>query len=396
MRALQFIKLGLGATIVGTVLAAASTAAWSQDKPSEYVVGHLGALTGTSAPEDYGIALRNATELAIEEINAAGGVGGVPLRGVYEDHQAMAQAAVQAMQKLVNVDSVPVVLGNNTNVVLAVAPIATNNHVLVLNCCARASSLTKGGDYVFTSRPYDREEEQLFMKYLSEKKGFKKVAMINNASESGRSSRKILESMLPTLGMELVDVEEYPEGTVDFSSYIAKIRASQPDVVYMNTFGSDVGSLLLQMRQTGLSSPVASYGSALDPNVLTTAGPAAEGLLVSSQVNWNPKQYPVQQSFIEKYQAKYGGTPAGFAALQYDLVKDILPKLIRYTQDNKLAYTGDNLREALLHIKKFEGELTGDCEFTPDRECAKDMAIFSVVNGAFEVIDVASKSGSAQ
>jgi branched-chain amino acid transport system substrate-binding protein len=356
---------------------------------TEYAVGQLAALTGPSAPADYGVALRNASELAIDEINSNGIVKGGVLKLTVEDHQSSGAVAVTAMQKLVGINGMQLVLSSDTAVNTAIAPIATQNKVLVLNCCARSSRLATVSPYVYTTRPFDVVEEQTLMRYLKDKKGFTKVAMIHNATASGASSEALLKSFLPTVGMRLVDVEVYPSGTSDYSSYLAKIKNSGADVMYMNTFGVDIGSILIQAKQFGLTLPIASFSSALDPTVVKAASTAAEGMFISSQVNWDPAHNPDQKKFVERYKTRYGAEPAGFAATEYDTVRFIVPLLVNYIVEHKLSYTGQNLKTALDSIKTFKGGLTGTCTITADHQCVKDMAIYTVTNGQFVQLLVA-------
>jgi branched-chain amino acid transport system substrate-binding protein len=360
-------------------------AALAQSRPPEYVFGHLTALTGLDSSTDFGVTTRNAIMLAVDAVNAAGGVGGVPLRAIYADDRSSVEGAIAGARTLMEGDKVPIVFTNTPHGGPEMASAANADRVVLVDCCAGAATVGPGGPYVYSVGPAEPAAEMV-LRYLRGQ-GVRRVAVIHNGTGFARHTVAVLQADLPKLGMQLAYVEECPQGVADFRGYLEEIKGSHPDVLSLTTFGEAIGPILDAARQVRMQIPIATSTSGLDPRYITSNRPP-RGLLIGSPFVWEPATHPAQYAFVRAYQTRFGSVPDGVSALAYDAVRSLLPELIRYTQAHRLAYSGASLKMALDHVGTLKGDLTGDCVFTGGHRCPRSLAVLTVRDGQFKVLAV--------
>lgn len=357
----------------------------NSSKPKEVVFGMMAAESGPSASTDFGAAEELAAKMAVDEINKAGGIEGAKVRGVYTDHAGDAATGAKAMNQLLNVNAVQVVFSSFTAVTTAIAPTANSGKVLVLDPSSRSSALLKLGDYVYVARSVDSDEDRMMATYLVKTAGYKRVGMLYADIAALQNSRQIIEQTVKSLGGQFVAGVSVPTTTTDYSSAIALLKGATPDVIYVShTGGKDLANMARQIRSQGLTTPLASYSSAIDPSLVAVAGPGVlDGMLASSQVYYEPGQVKAQADFNQKFQQLYGRAGSTFSASVYDAVKGIYVTAVKYLFDHNLSYTGANLKKAIDAIKVFPGPVTGTCRFASDHHCLKDMGVYKFSNGSW-------------
>lgn len=348
----------------------------------EYRIGLLTALTGVDSLTDFGIPLRHAADLAAEDVNAGGSA--VRVHVISADDMSSVQA-VAAARMLMDIEKVPVIIAGSPAVVRAIAPMAATRGVLIINCCAAGDALPPS---VYTFRSLVSDEE-VVMRYFRDQ-GYRRVAMLLDVTGFSRTSRQTLEVVLPPLGMRLVHVVECQQGIADYRGYVEEIQRHHPDVWYLSTFPDDLGAILGQARQSGLTVPVASVWGAVDPAWLARARGLGEGLLVGSPLRWDPARYQAHREFASTYRRRFNAAPTGATMLAYDTVRSFLPELIQYLRSRNWPYTGESLRRALDATRSVKGRLSGTCTFTDRHACQRPMAVLTVRNGELRVLKVVS------
>jgi branched-chain amino acid transport system substrate-binding protein len=338
--------------------------------------------------------MQKGVECAIEDINGAGGITGVPMKAIYEDNKARAQEAVDAMNKLVSVDKVPATIMVSTPGVLATAPIATREHILMINPGGQGPNLIGASPYLFSNIVNLREEVNVVLDYLR-KKGFSRLALYGQNDDFGHDADKYIKPLWERMGGAYVGAEFHDIEVIDHSSVIAKLRMWKPDSIYMPSGGRAMATFIKQLGEQGLKLQIASYGVMQTGDTIAIAGRYAEGAVIGAQKQeYDPVNNPMAKRFLDTYHRKYGaGMPNYYAGLTYDATY-ILKASIEWTIKQGRPYSGDALREAILAIRQFDGT-SGKTIFRDDGTSSRAINILQIKDGKFVVIaTVDAKSGN--
>ena len=343
-------------------------------------IGNAMPMTGSQA--GYGNDFITAMRMAIKDVNDAGGIAGRPVELIALDTQAEPQLAINAVNRFIGVDKLPMFFTAWSPVVKAVAPIANREKVLEINCGANSPEIANLGDYVYTAFPLAEVDVVKLAKYTFTSLGKKRVAVLYINNDTGIDAAKLYRDTFTAAGGQVVAFEAYDPKATEFTGMLLKTRAANPDMVHVHGLINDIPQVIAQMRQLGLTQRVSSYSAAYNQKLLDQLGAAAEGLIVTSLapgVADNPKVTP----FIERWKKEQGRVPNGlpYAQYQYDMV--YLTKALYEHLDNKgLPATGDTLREALLAVREFDLPLTGKMIIEGHR-VDKTVYLLTVEKGVF-------------
>ena len=337
----------------------------SPKAPKVYVIGGMQGLSGP-AYTPWIDELVKATELAVDEINKAGGIGGVPMKIVWEDHQAKGPVAVSAFNKLIDIDGVPVSTIGYTAPVMACAPIADARQVLLINHGAHGPIIAGAGKYLFHNMINQLVTTRALLYYAKKELGIKKLGLIYVNDTMGISMRDFLEKTCPKIGITLVGSTAFDVSATDFSAQIVKARAWKADAIYSSQHSAHY-TLIKQAHEVGwdpqwLSVDIPVYGIFLEK-----AGPGINGTLgAESEASF--ERHPELLGWKKRWEGKFGaGTfpKTGVAPIvgAYDYPY-IVKRLIEYGKQKGWSdyWTGKRLRQALVEIRSFRG-LTGKFEF---------------------------------
>lgn len=345
--------------------------------PKSYRIGTILAMTGAGA--FYGKVMSQGAQLAMEELNAKGGVGGVKFELVVEDHKSgQPKEAVSAINKLVNIDRVPFVLTSYSSPTLAILPIATEHKVLLLNGGGVSPKLVGASPFLFHNRVL-ANYQALGVADRAKERGFKKMAMLHWNDDAGNGVRDFIVPIWKKMGGAVVADEAHPVGATEFATQIAKIKQAQPDFLAMWCWGKDVGIAIKQARDLGFTAPI--MGIDYTPDAAKIAGPAMEAEEYVTDY-FNPQgEDRWTREFSAAYRKKYGEEPEIYAANYYEGVY-ILAELIRAAKKKGGEYwKGERLREALLEIRRFPSVYGGSVDFQDDGTSLKRVALFEVKDG---------------
>jgi branched-chain amino acid transport system substrate-binding protein len=338
-------------------------------------------LTGSQSA--YGKDQIKATEWAVADINAKGGVNGKKLEVVVLDTQADATIGINAVNRLVNVDKVPVFVTAWSHVVKAVAPIANREKVLELSIGANSPEIAKLGDYVYTSFPLADVDVAALANYTHGTLKSKRVAILYINNDTGIDAAKVYRSVFEKAGGQIVSYEAYDPKATDFTGMLLKVRTANPDFVHLHGLISDMPIVIAQMRQLGLNQRVSTYSGGYNPQMVEKAGKGAEGLIVTSLAP-NEKQNPNVGPYIERWKKAENRIPNGLPYTQYLYdAAYLVAALYEYVEKNKLPATGENMRKALLAVKTFELPMTGKLVVNDDHTVKKPVNLLTVKDGQF-------------
>ncbi len=361
-----------------SLLAATAIFATSPLSAQEIRIGANLPMSGPNA--EYGDQFSSAAALAVEHANADKMLS-KKLVMLIEDSQATPQQGVVAMNKLVNVDKVPYVLAAFTGVSKAIAPVGDKAHVVSINGGGVSPDLAELGDYFWNVIPLVNFEIQAFAPYLIKERGWKKVALIYVDDPVGEAIKKELEIHVPKNGGAMVAALQVPRASQQFSGIAAKLRESQPDLVFIASFGAQQAQIIKQLRDNGVKQQIASYSGFSVPGVLQL--PEAKGALFPTQsINWTADA--VSQRLANDWKAKKGKEPNAYVANYYNAVM-VFVKLAQALEKAGLPITGENLLKQRIRSGSFD-VAGGRMVFQPNGTVSMPLQLNEVDNGTPKVV----------
>lgn len=373
----------LTALVLGTVLAGLATGCGGGEKKADTIkVGANLEMTGGSA--SYGISSKNAIELAFKEINEKGGINGKQLELVVADNKSEAAEATNAMQKLVSQDNVVAVIGpnlsssviaasaiNNSAKVLDIAPMATNPYVTV----DQASGKTK--DFNYRTCFIDPFQGTVMAKFATAELGVGNAAvLIDNSSDYAKGLAQFFKENFVKEGGAVTAEESYLQKDTDFKATLTKIKATNPDFLYVPGYYQEVGLIVKQARELGMNMPIAGgdgWDSAKMPEI---AGAAALNNTYFSSLYSPDDSSDINKNFVAAYEKAYGQKPDVFAALSYDSAL-LVAEAIKNAGSTEPA----KISEAMAKINGFSG-VSGSVTFDDKHNPVKSAVILEYKDGA--------------
>jgi branched-chain amino acid transport system substrate-binding protein len=337
------IALLLGLALAGAVQASAALAQPAQGEP--YRIGIILPMTGSTA--DYGTDFNRGALLAEEEINAAGGVGGRPIKLVHGDSKNSAKDGVAEFKRLVEVEKLPAIISTMTGVIVPQFPISRETATPMMCVGAITPEIRKGGATVFSNYPLADDEEKEIAEYIIKKLGHKTAAIIYENSAYGKTLSAIFIEEFKKLGGAILAEEVIEKGGRDFRSQITRIGATNPPVTVTYAYYAEGGLIVRQAAELGVKTQFISHGSIQNNSFAEIAGPAAEGF-ISGSPSWDDKA-PQVQAYLERYKKKYGKDSDLYGPYFYDAVK-LYAEAIR-----RGGYSKEGILKGLKEIKDFQG-----------------------------------------
>ncbi len=341
-------------------------------------IGLLAPLTGFAAAD--GSSVHNSVKLAVEKVNADGGLLGKKVELVAYDDRADAKEAVGLAQKLIEQDQVIAVVGGSYSTPSrAVAPIFQEEGVPFVAAYAVHPDITKAGDYCFRNGFLGMVEGRAAGYVVVSMLKAKKIAMITSDNDFGRTLAAGFNEYVGKHGdgAKIVYQQAYPFKEKDFKPYLSKIKELKPDVLFASGYYFQTGPIVKQARELGLNCQILGEEGADSPKFLEIAGKAAEGFMLVTNLNRDDPRAEVE-NFLSEYRKRYQVEPDMVGASGYDAFMIIADAVKRAG-----SLKGDAIREAISQTKDFNG-LTGMIKgFTKDGEVIKEVQVQVVKNGAF-------------
>lgn len=252
-----------------------STVAGEEGQP--FVIGALDSLTGIG--ESYGVPLSQSKLMAVEEINAAGGINGRVLRLVVEDSKCTANDAITAYRRLTEVEGIKIILGATcSSGTLGVAPLAEKDRVILLSPASTSPDITTAGDYIFRTALNSLKVGTDIGNTLWVD-GVRRLATITEATDYAEGVRRTAVAQFEKLGGSIVSRESYSSEVIDFRSPLTKMMGEEPDAILLSVQAeTSGGTIVKQARELGYEGPIYSEIVPTGPGALSISGDAATGL----------------------------------------------------------------------------------------------------------------------
>ena len=343
---MKFSQLAFAMSAIGAAALMTATGAQAAD----IKIGAAEALSGGAA--QYGISIRNAQQLAVEQINAAGGVNGDKLVLVVEDEQGKKEEAINVFKKLIFQDRVLMIFGPTlSNSAQAAFPIAQAAKIPAFGTSTTADGITSIGDFTFRNAVTEADVLPETLKAAIKAGNVKKVAvMYGNDDVFTKSGYDNFKKALADQNVPVTTTETFAKGDVDFKAQLTKIKASNPDAIVLSALLAEGAPIMVQARQIGLNIPVIGGNGMNSVKVFDLAKGASDGLWVGSP--WSAENKTAENTkFIESYTQKYKTAPDQFAAQAYDGIQIAATALKGIKLTGKVEADRKALRDALATVK---------------------------------------------
>ena len=312
--------------------------------PEPFRIGVMESLTGPG--ETYGTVANQAKQLAVDEINAAGGVNGHMLELVVEDSKCNAQDAITAYNKLTDVDGVKIILGTScSGAMLGAAPLAEKEGVVMFSGLATNPDIAEAGDYIFRTSMNDAQLG-IDTGNLLWADGIRKLATFNETTDYAEGVRRESVAQFEKRGGEVVAEERYPSDVTDFRSQLTKLLNASPDALHVAAQVEFAGGTIVkQARELGFDGPIYSDVVVVGATALEIAGDAATGVKAVT-ADLDPANNTAQE-VLKNFREKYGNvTLPWYIGSAYDDVY-ITAECLKETGDDQDA---DGFRDCLYDI----------------------------------------------
>ncbi len=328
-------------------------------------IGIVGHFSGEYA--SYGVPMKNAVELAVEEVNNQGGIDGRQIKLLIEDDGADATKAASAMNKLINIDNVDYIISaQGSGATSVVSPIAQDNKRILMITLGSSPDLAKIGDYIFRSVPSDVYQATEMVKVLNGDLKSKKVAglYINNAYGVG------IRDIVDKSGKVTIN-EMFEPGSADFRTQLLKIKEADVDTMVLVCYKEECPLILKQANDLNLNINILASETFKDEEILSNSGSYAEGVYVMFMEE--PQDYV---DFTENYKNKFGVDPSAYSMYAYDGATALIEAI------DKVKDNVDGVKNKLYSIS-FNGA-SGSVGFDEDGDrTGSDYTIYVVENGKF-------------
>ncbi len=339
-------------------------------------IGEFASMTGEHA--GFGQQSHKGTQLAIDEINAAGGVLGRKLELIMEDDQSQAGQAATVVQKLIAQNKVVALLGEvASSKSLEGAPIAQRNKIPMISPASTNAKVTETGDYIFRVCFIDPFQGTVMAKFALSR-GWKKIALLTDVKQD--YSVGLADSFVKYFtahGGTIVRDQKYSSGDKEFRAQLTSIKGANPDAVFVPGYYGEVPLIGKQAKLLGLKVPMLGGDGWVDDSLLKVAGDALDGSFISAHFSMEDKN-PVVQDFVRKFRARFQGDPNDMAALGYDSAMILAAAIKRAGTTD-----GAKLRDAIAATKNHPG-VTGSITIDAQRNASKPAVIMAIAKGAMK------------
>ena len=341
------------------------SAAANADK---YVIGASFELTGNVA--NYGKSTLSGLKLAVDQVNKAGGVNGKQLVVVESDNKSEPAESGNSVTKLITQDKVVAVVGPATSgCVFAATPVVTSNKVPLIAPCATAPAITVDNgqvkEFIFRACFIDPFQGRVMAEFADKTLGVKNVAILHDASSDySKGLAEVFEKTLNEKGGKVVAKEAFLSKDIDFKAALTKIKAANPEAIYIPGYYEEVAKIIKQTREIGLNVPLIGCDGWDSPKLVEIAGPEALNNTYFSSAFSVQDQTESVQKFIADYKAMYQKDPDIFCMHGYNaglVLADALKRAGDGADGTKLAAA----IAATKDLPVASGKLTYDKDHNP-------------------------------
>lgn len=338
-----------------------------QPEPGVLKVGVVLPLTGPAA--DQGKDILSGIEMARDEINASRGKDDPKVELVIEDSMASPKGGVSALEKLLQTEHPPVVVGPiASSVMLAMIPIAERKETVLLSPAASSPQISGAGRYIFRISLLAPPQAKALAQFAKDELGAERAAVLYVNDDTGISYRDAFREAFAAQGGTVVFEDSYDKRGTDFRTQLTRLKAANAEVTFVPGIPQTVGLILKQAKELGVETQfLGNYGTEGE-SLLTLGGNAAEGFIYAS--------IPISDEFIKSFDAKFGRHPTIGAPLGYDALQVVAHVAKAH------GMSSDEIRKGLSELKGYNGA-TGLTTILSSGDAEKGVVLKTVRNGVF-------------
>jgi len=367
-------------TMAAVVAAALSVVACGEAESPDIKLGAIVSLQGDGAP--YGQSIQRGVEMAVDEINAAGGVH------VFESNQKLITLMVRDVEsnpatgvrianELIDAGIVAAIGSDVSDVTLAVAPVFQQREVMLMSPASSSPKLSDAGDFIYRNFPSDDIEALNTADYVFNVRHVQQAAVIAQQSEFGLGQKNSFIQRFRLLGGRALGQESYPAGATeaDIAEHVQRLLADEPPAIYIAGYSADTAVVARAVRAAGSDAALFGTGAVLAAGLVAAGGDAVEGLAFP-QASFDPESTVAHVvAFVAAYEAKYGFAPDVYAAHAYDAVKMIALGIEQAGMDVI------EMKSYLNIMNPYDG-VTGSTDFDDSGDVRKFHTMYGIQDGA--------------
>jgi len=347
---------------------------------SDIVIGEYGSLTGGDAT--FGTSTRNGVDMALDEVNKAGGVLGKKVRVIVEDDQSLPEQARTVITKLISKDRVVAVIGEvATSRSQAAGPVAQQNSIPMISPSSTGVKVTQIGDYIFRVCFIDPFQGLVMAKFATNTLKVKNVAVLRDVkNDYSVGLADVFVEEFKKMGGSIVADQSYGAGDIDFSAQLTSIKSKNPQAIFVPGYYTEVGLIARQVKKLGLNTVLMGGDGWDSPSLIGIGGDALNGSYFSNHYSVDDPS-PAIQKFVSEYKARFKESPDGLAALGYDAAH-ILVEAMRRANSTE----GPKLRDAIAQTADYPG-VTGKITIDKNRNSVKPAVVLQVKDGKLAYVE---------
>ena len=337
-------------------------------------IGFFMSMTGRDA--SFGEASLRGARLAVDGLNAAGGVLGRPVELVVEDDRSIAGESATAVKKLISRDRVVALVGECSSArTLEAASVAQASGVPMVTPAATSPRVTRVGDEIFRVCFVDDFQGRVIATFARRRLGLRRAALlVDSIAPYSVGLADAFSRTFTALGGEIVASQNYLGSEADFRAQLTAIRAARPDALFLPGYYVAAGLVARQSRELGMAATLLGGDGFEAPQLLEIGGDALEGTYYSTHFAVESTG-EASRGFVEAFRGRFGAAPNGLAALTYDAVRLVADAVRRAGTTDRAS-----VRRALAATRGFAG-VTGLMTINARRDADKDAAIITIRNG---------------
>ena len=346
----------------------------NKSKNGTIKVGVILPLTGSAAV--WGKNAKMGIDLALSEIKKKNTLNKRKIDLIYQDSKSKAIDAVTALQKMISIDHVPIVIGDiASSSVLAMAPIAEKNKVVLLSPGASSPKISFAGDFIFRNWQSDALEGKIDAKFAFDSLKVKTVCVLYVNNGYGAGLKEYFVKTFKSMGGRVLSIESFDQGATDMSSQLNKIKLLNPDLIYMPSYPNEMITILIQAKELNLNIQFLSTQAFDDPTILKIAKDAANGVIFSIPVPPDTSMHIVK-AFTQNYLKTFHKAPGVCSNTGYDALYLIAIAI------SKGATSGVDFKNFLYSVKNYYGA-AGITTFDSKGDVIKPFTFMKVMNNKF-------------
>jgi len=342
------------------------------EKIDSIVIGVIGPMTGDAA--SYGEAMTRQAQLAVDEINANGGINGHPIELKIEDGKCNPKDSATAATKLINVDGVKVILGGAcSGETMGAAPVAEKAQVILLSPLSTSPDITDAGDYIFRTAPSDLLQAEVAASNAYSM-GYRKAAVLYENTDYSQALGKAFQKAFIEEGGEIVAAENYNTEDSDFRTQFLKMKEAEPDMIYLvPQSGPKAIALVKQLKEIGITQQIFGGELYVGRDIIAENPALLEGVYATEIMV--DEENPLTKEIFAKYEAKYGPVPYPFyQAASRDAVYLLAEAIGKHGEDP------EKIKEELYKTKDWDGAV-GKLTLDEHGDALIDVSLKKIVQG---------------